>query len=70
MGDYNLCEIMCRRLCELDPDNLTSKNKLVTALLYNCKDADAEMLSRKCLEARKASLGETHPETLTSMNHL
>eukprot|EP00957_Ditylum_brightwellii_P136085 10378733-Ditylum_brightwellii.AAC.1 len=70
MGDYNLCKILCRRLCELDSDDLTNKSNLANALLDNCKYAEAERLFRQCLEAKKTSLGKTHPNTLSSMDSL
>uniref|UniRef100_A0A7S4UX92 Kinesin light chain n=1 Tax=Ditylum brightwellii TaxID=49249 RepID=A0A7S4UX92_9STRA len=68
MGDWYLCEVLCRRMCEIDPDELACKNNMAVALNKQGKYVQAEALYRQCWEVRKKTLGEDHPETLYSLN--
>eukprot|EP00957_Ditylum_brightwellii_P017236 1299114-Ditylum_brightwellii.AAC.1 len=52
MGDYYLKELLCRRLCEIDSDNLDYRNSLACTVLAQGRYGEAEELLRQCLEAR------------------
>uniref|UniRef100_A0A7S4RF89 Kinesin light chain n=1 Tax=Ditylum brightwellii TaxID=49249 RepID=A0A7S4RF89_9STRA len=67
MGDWYLCEVLCQRLCEIDPDNVFYKERLACALDDQGKYAQAEALHRQCWEVRKKTLGEHHQGTLESI---
>eukprot|EP00957_Ditylum_brightwellii_P012051 909917-Ditylum_brightwellii.AAC.1 len=58
MGDYYLQELLCRRLCEIDSDNLEYRNRLGLAVQEQGRYGEAEELLCQCLEARKSALGE------------
>ena len=45
-------------------------NNLAAAYSSQGKYRDAEVLYKQCLDKRKVVLGETHPETLRTMNNL
>uniref|UniRef100_A0A7S4RW18 Kinesin light chain n=1 Tax=Ditylum brightwellii TaxID=49249 RepID=A0A7S4RW18_9STRA len=70
MGDWFLCELLCRRLCELRPECLGCKNNLANVLDGQGKYVEAEMMHRLCWEAKKKELGEEHPDTLTSLHNM
>eukprot|EP00957_Ditylum_brightwellii_P177201 13498971-Ditylum_brightwellii.AAC.1 len=54
MGDYCLAELLCRRLCELDPDNLDYKNNLACALVEQGNNAEAKMLMNSAGRTEKS----------------
>eukprot|EP00957_Ditylum_brightwellii_P171871 13084342-Ditylum_brightwellii.AAC.1 len=70
MGDYYLQELLCRRLCEIDSDDLGYRNRLALAVLAQGRYGEAEDLLRQCLEVITTEGGEDDPYTLVTMNNL
>ena len=72
MGEYRLLVSVERRRLQISSkaDEVDAKMRLANALSSYGKLNEAEPLYRACLAVRKETLGEKHPDTLSSMNNL